>query len=29
MNFLDNIFKLSSRAIFSFATGQKMGQDVD
>ncbi|MGI1693758.1 hypothetical protein ACRPLZ_00210 [Streptococcus uberis] len=29
MNFLDNIFKLSSRAIFSFGTGQKMGQDVD
>ncbi len=29
MNFLDNIFKLSSRAIFSFGTDQKMGQDVE
>ena len=29
MNFLDNIFKLSSRVFLSFGTGQKMGQDVD
>lgn len=29
MNFLENIFKLSSRVIFSLGTGQKIGQDVD